>query len=250
MKHFEREELARRYHTYRPQVHGEALAPLGGHLGTGTTALDVACGTGHSTTPLRGLADRIIGCDVSVAMIAEARCTHPDLTFVVAPAEALPVDDAAADLITVGFAFHWFDQPAFLREAARVLKQGGRLVLYNLGFPGVMIGSEAYKRWHHGVYLARYPNPTRHRSNVAQLLAKGDYPLNHIGTHQLTLPVTFSALELRSYLTTQSNVSAALERGETLAMIDAWLDTAIAPFYRQAQERFEYFGQVNVLERT
>ncbi len=64
------------------------------------------------------------------------------------------------------------------------------------------------------------------------------------------MPVTFSALELRNYLTTQSNVSAALERGAALEAIDTWLDVAITPFYRQEQERFEYYGKVEVLERV
>jgi len=250
MRHFEQEELARRYNTYRPRVHGEVLALLGEHLGPRSKALDVACGTGHSTAPLRNLADHVVGCDVSAAMLTEARRAYPNLTFVVAPAEALPVGDGETDLTTVGFAFHWFDQSAFLREAVRVLKRGGRLVLYNLGFPGMMLGNEAYGVWHRDVYLVRYPNPTRHRSNVAQLLAEGDYALTPVGTHRLTMPVAFSALELRNYLTTQSNVSAALERGASLEATDAWLDAAIAPFYKQERERFEYIGKVQVLERV
>lgn len=250
MRHFEREELAHRYNTYRPQVHGKVLALLGEYLGPSTTALDVACGTGHSTAPLRNLASQVIGCDVSAAMIAEAQRTHPDLTFVVAPAEALPVGDAEADLVTVGFAFHWFDQSVFLREAMRVLKRDGRLVVYNLGFPGVMFGNEAYKAWHRDVYLVRYPTPTRHQSNLVRLLGSGNYALTYVATHELTMPVNFSALELRNYLTTQSNVSAAIEHGETLEAIDVWLDAAIEPLYRHERERFEYYGKVEVLKRV
>jgi len=42
-----------------------------------------------------------------------------------ADAEDLPFEEEKFDLITVGLAFHWFDQKRFLREAWRVLKRAG-----------------------------------------------------------------------------------------------------------------------------
>ena len=249
MRHFEQEELARRYSAYRPQVHTQVLQTLGPHMGSGSLALDVACGTGHSTAPLRGLAEHVVGCDVSEAMLMQARHAYADITFINAPAETLPLKDAEVDLITVGFAFHWFDQPAFLTEAARVLKHGGKLVIYNFWFPGEMIGHRAFGEWMRAEYLPRYPTPTRHRLSLTQLLAEGDYALTLVEAHELTAPVSFTAMELRNYLTTQSNVSAGLERGEALEVVDAWLDASLASLFQEVSEHFGYDGKVEVLER-
>jgi SAM-dependent methyltransferase len=44
-------------------------------------------------------------------------------------AEALPLDDASVDAVTVAQAFHWFEPPAALAEIARVLRPGGHLFL-------------------------------------------------------------------------------------------------------------------------
>jgi ubiquinone/menaquinone biosynthesis C-methylase UbiE len=41
------------------------------------------------------------------------------------PAEQLPFDDGALDAIVTTSAFHFFDQPAALREFRRVLASGG-----------------------------------------------------------------------------------------------------------------------------
>lgn len=52
------------------------------------------------------------------------------------PAEQMPFEDGAADLVTAMTAAHWFDRPRFLLEADRLLRPGGCLALlsYTMDF--------------------------------------------------------------------------------------------------------------------
>ena len=96
--------------------------------------LDVGCGTGMFAARLaaRHPAQRVVGVDVSAGMLAEARRTtaaFPNVRFECAPATALPVADAAFDVVVTASALHYVRDPgAALAEARRVLRPGGRFV--------------------------------------------------------------------------------------------------------------------------
>jgi len=95
------------------------------------TVLDVATGTG---LVLRALAARhpsldLIGVDLSPGMLGVARRELPSARFFEGEAEALPVTDASADLVTCVTALHIFADPlAVFGEFARVLAPEGTLV--------------------------------------------------------------------------------------------------------------------------
>ena len=97
--------------------------------------LDVGCGTGYL---LRRIAARapdaveLVGVDAAAPMVRVAQdpTTDPRARFQVATAEHLRGPDGAFDLVVSTTSFdHWADQQAGLRECARVLAPGGRLVL-------------------------------------------------------------------------------------------------------------------------
>jgi ubiquinone/menaquinone biosynthesis C-methylase UbiE len=109
---------------YRP-AHDEVVAQLRDHQSA--RVADIACGTGI-------LADRIqrdlhpeavYGVDMSEGMLKQAQSRSSEIDWRRGPAEQLPFDDDALDAVVTTSAFHFFDQPAALREFHRVLAPGG-----------------------------------------------------------------------------------------------------------------------------
>src|SRR4051812_27850036 len=108
---------AERYQKFRPRYHEQFCESLKKYLGRKFhKTLDVACGTGHSTVALAKISENIIGCDISLAMLEEAR-KNSAINFIEAPAEKLPFPDQSFELLNMSMAFHWVQQPQFMKEA-------------------------------------------------------------------------------------------------------------------------------------
>lgn len=97
----------------------------------GHRALDVGCGpTPVAAMSLRDTGFRATGIDVSAEIVGIARDTTEGVELVVGDGEALPFADASFDVLTCDDTLeHAFDQQAMVREMARVLRPGGRLLL-------------------------------------------------------------------------------------------------------------------------
>jgi SAM-dependent methyltransferase len=105
----------------------------------GASLLDVACGTGTflEQARLRGLA--VSGVDVSHVALEQAKTRIPDADLHEGRGEELPFADGAFDYVTcIGSLEHFPDPERGAGEMARVLKPGGRAVVYvpNLFFLG------------------------------------------------------------------------------------------------------------------
>jgi SAM-dependent methyltransferase len=117
-----------------------AAAPEGGKV------LEVGCGPGRLSVALaeRGLA--ATGLDLDPAMVGRARsnagkATLPaDLvpTFTVGNVASLPFPDASFDVVVSTLSMHHWDDPrAGLSEIGRVLRPGGRALVWDLRAGGV-----------------------------------------------------------------------------------------------------------------
>ena len=108
-------------------------------VGPGSRALDVATGTGDLAIELASRGAEVVGSDFSEGMLEVARKKSPPtpgLTWEQGNALALPYDDASFDAATVGFgARNFSDLDQGLREMARVVRPGGRVVVLEITTP-------------------------------------------------------------------------------------------------------------------
>ena len=111
--------------------------PLGlGEIAPGQTVLDLGSGAGmDSILAARrvGASGRVIGVDVTEAMLGKARRNAAavgldNVEFLHAEADALPAADGTVDLVISNGVFNLcLDKPGVLAEVFRVLKPGGCL---------------------------------------------------------------------------------------------------------------------------
>jgi SAM-dependent methyltransferase len=102
-----------------------------------TRLLDIACGPGLVASSGRARGAAAWGLDFSSEMLAVARARDGVVRFDHGDAEALPYADAAFDAVVANFGIHHVPRPRFaLREAHRVLRQGGRVAFSFWAEPG------------------------------------------------------------------------------------------------------------------
>ena len=104
-------------------------------------ALDVATGGGHTALKLAPHVGQMVASDLTEPMLHAARAHFVQqgvekIQMLAADAEDLPLPDGSLDLVTCRIAPHHFPRvERFVREAARVLRPGGRLVVQDQLMP-------------------------------------------------------------------------------------------------------------------
>ena len=107
-------------------------------LQPGERVLDLAAGTGVSTAELARSGASAIACDFSLGMLKAGRAvsSRRRVPFVAGDATRLPFRDAAFDAAVISFGLrNVSDVPRALRELARVVRPGGRLVICEFSRP-------------------------------------------------------------------------------------------------------------------
>ncbi|RMI27922.1 class I SAM-dependent methyltransferase [Nocardia stercoris] len=140
----------------------EAIAEL--RAARSRRVADIGCGTGVLTTRIdRVLApEQVFGVDPSAGMLAQARARSNRITWLESCAEELPFEDRALDAVVTTTAFHFFDQPAALREFARVLEPGGLVVIATVHFDGPLV-RPLQELTRHSLSPAHTPSPAETR---------------------------------------------------------------------------------------
>lgn len=110
-------------------------------IAAGQDVLDVGCGPGALTGELvrRTGADRVLAVDPSPPFVEACAQRYAGVQVRLAPAEALPFDDAVVDAVLAQLVLHFVGDPdQAAREFRRVLRPGGRVGACVWDFAGGM----------------------------------------------------------------------------------------------------------------
>lgn len=130
-------------------VRDAVLAAAG--VAKGDVAADLGAGTGFLTQGLLASGAKVIAVDQSTAMLEALRAKFPsaDVECREGDAEAIPIDGESVDQAVANMYLHHVERPpAAIREMARILKPGGRLVITDLdAHQFAFLREEHHDRW-------------------------------------------------------------------------------------------------------
>ena len=102
----------------------------------GELVLDLAAGTGTSSSPFADAGATVVPCDFSLGMLTEGKKARSNLPFVAGDGMQLPFGDNTFDAVTISFGLRNIHDPVQgLREMLRVTRRGGRIVVCEFSTP-------------------------------------------------------------------------------------------------------------------
>ncbi|MEK6706627.1 MAG: GNAT family N-acetyltransferase [Bdellovibrionota bacterium] len=237
---------AKNYDLARPRYHDMPFGQLKEYLNaTIDSALDVACGTGHSTVALSKICQSVSGCDSSAAMLAEAK-SHSHLSFVLASAEQLSFENQCFSLVNISMGIHWVNQDIFLSEANRVLKPHGYLSVDNYGFSGRMNFQNGFDDFNKDFYKHHFPAPARGPNYPENSrLEKSGFRFVHEFNYSHVVKMTLE--DFVSFLFSQSNIILAQTKiGDNLRSM---IRTAYLPYFGDVPRELIFSGALKLYQK-
>src|SRR5262245_24846982 len=123
--------VADAYARQRPRYPDALFDHLVGLVARRELAWDCGAGSGQTARSLARRFAHVAATDTSTRQLARTSADGGRLWLVAASAEAAPIRDRCADLVTVSAAVHWFDRPRFYAEVRRIARPGAILAVWS-----------------------------------------------------------------------------------------------------------------------
>jgi SAM-dependent methyltransferase len=239
--------MAQGYARARPPLHARIVDRARELLGLRAAvhaALDLGCGSGLSTLPLLRAAARVVGVDPVQEMVTCARSIAPGARFAAARGEALPFRSGSVDFVTAAGSLNYGDPPVVLREAARVLAPGGAVCVYDFGQGRKFRDGPALESWF-AEFVRRFPAPASEAIALdPEILVGMAGDLDVTAAERFELGAPFALAAYRDYLMTETNIAAAIRRGEVETEIRDWLERSLATVFGGASREVMFAGYI------
>ena len=223
------------YSRYRPAYPEELFDYVASLCRERNLAWDCATGNGQSAVSLSSRFRKVYATDISENQIAHA-FQKDNIAYEVGHAEHCSLQNASADAITVSTALHWFDIPAFFKEADRVLKKDGLLAIWS--YAGCRINQEI------DTFLDVFAYDTLgdYWPKEAELMWKQHYetvafPYPLLQTPEFTAHANYTLEDLLNYLRSWSARQRYMDQ-HAIDPVDA-LAEQLLPLWGNAEERKE-----------
>jgi trans-aconitate methyltransferase len=163
----------------------------------GERILDLGCGTGHLTAQIAARGADVVGMDLSLSMVAQARQNYPKLKFVVGDARDFLLDQPV-DAVFSNAVLHWVPEAGrVIGCIAAALKPGGRFVM-EMGGRGNIANIVGALH----IVLPKGRNPWYYPSaaEYAALLEEHDFEVNMLSTFERWTRLEHPEKGLREWL--------------------------------------------------
>ncbi len=121
---------ASHYAAYRPDLHLKILHEYFAGNNKHKNALDIGCGTGHSSIALATFCDKVIGIDPSQHMLQNA-LLHPGVEYARYNDEKLDFANDYFDIITFAGSLYYARSQHLLNELVRVSTHNAKVLVYD-----------------------------------------------------------------------------------------------------------------------